>query len=98
MKFLNGVARSYGYQVFGDSDIDGHSAAISSGPGDGSDTGRRLLFLTNISSALKMHLMDHCVCLIYPPANEHFGIVSWGFCVNYSDGKFGLYGGGSVFR
>lgn len=35
----------------------------------------RVIFLKSPSDAVKISLLRHCLCLIYTPSNEHFGIV-----------------------
>lgn len=35
----------------------------------------RIIFLKSPSDAVKISLLRHCLCLIYTPSNEHFGIV-----------------------
>lgn len=35
----------------------------------------RVIFLKSPSDAVKISLIRHCLCLIYTPSNEHFGIV-----------------------
>lgn len=35
----------------------------------------RIIFLKSPSDTVKISLLRHCLCLIYTPSNEHFGIV-----------------------
>lgn len=35
----------------------------------------RVIFLKSPSDAVKISLLRHCLCLVYTPSNEHFGIV-----------------------
>ncbi|VVC37274.1 Glycosyl transferase, family 1,Glycosyltransferase subfamily 4-like, N-terminal domain [Cinara cedri] len=35
----------------------------------------RIIFLKSPSDGIKISLLRHCLCLIYTPSNEHFGIV-----------------------
>lgn len=35
----------------------------------------RVIFLKSPSEAVKISLLRHCLCVIYTPSNEHFGIV-----------------------
>lgn len=39
------------------------------------DLNDRVILLKSPSDAIKISLLRHCLCLIYTPSNEHFGIV-----------------------
>ncbi|KAL8272370.1 hypothetical protein Esti_003660 [Eimeria stiedai] len=64
------LSKRLDFRVYGCSDIEGLSFNSDQ------DTGgrRRVLFLKNISSTLKVFLLKRSLCLLYTPTEEHFGI------------------------